>query len=109
VAAAAVELRAIRRKVMADNKWSLRDLYRTLEVPGLNPLRDLHDALDEAVRAAYGMKPKADVLAFLLDLNHQLAAAEEAGKAIVGPGLPPCVKEPADFITTDCVQPPVVS
>ena len=36
-----IELRAFRRKVMADNNWSLRDLYRTLDVPGLNPLRDV--------------------------------------------------------------------
>ncbi len=93
---------------MADNNWSLRDLYRTLEVPGLNPLRDVHEELDAAVRAAYGMAAKADILAFLLALNHQLAAAEQAGTPIVGPGLPPCVTEPAAFITTDCVQPPVL-
>ncbi|MBI2809009.1 MAG: hypothetical protein HYX68_28835 [Planctomycetes bacterium] len=108
VAAAAVELRAFRRKVMADNNWSLRDLYRTLDVPGLNPLRDLHSELDDAVRAAYGMKAKADVLAFLLELNHLLAAAEKAGTPIVGPGLPPCVKDAADFITTDCVPAPTL-
>ena len=93
---------------MADNNWSLRDLYRTLDTPGLNPLRDVQLELDAAVRAAYGMKAKADVLAFLLDLNHRLAAAEKAGTPIVGPGLPPCVQEPADFVTTDCVQPPVL-
>ena len=91
---------------MADNNWSLRDLYRTLDVPGLNPLRDVQDELDAAVRATYGMKAKADILAFLLALNHQLAAAEKAGKSIVGPGLPPCVKDPASFITTDCILPP---
>jgi hypothetical protein len=108
VAAAAVELRAFRRKVMADNNWSLRDLYRTLDVPGLNPLRDVHEELDAAVRSAYGMKnphPRplsrkerggGDVLAFLLELNHLLAAAEKAGTKIVGPGLPPCVTDPAD-------------
>jgi hypothetical protein len=33
---------------------------------------------------------------------------DHAGPPIVGPGLPPCVKESADFITTDCVQPPVL-
>jgi hypothetical protein len=108
VAKAAIALRALRRKVMADTNWSLRDLYRTLEVPGLNPLRDLHDALDDAVRSAYGMKAKAAVLAFLLELNQLLAAAEKAGAPIVGPGLPPCVKEPAEFITSDCVQPPAL-
>ena len=94
---------------MADNNWSLRDLYRTLDVPGLNPLRELHVALDDAVRSAYGMKAKADVLAFLLELNHVLSAAAKAGTPIVGPGLPPCVKIPAEFITTDCVQPPLLS
>jgi SAM-dependent methyltransferase len=108
VAKTAVALRALRRKVMAENNWSLRDLYRTLDLPGNNPVRDAQDALDDAVRTAYGMKAKADPLAFLLDLNQQLAASEKAGTPIVGPGLPPCVKEPADFITTDCVQPPVL-
>ncbi len=98
-------LRKFRRKVMVENHWSSRDLYRTLDLPGKNPLRDLQDALDEAVRSAYGMKPKADPLAFLLDLNHQLAACEQARTPVVGPGLPRCVMKPADFITSDCVQP----
>jgi hypothetical protein len=109
VAKTAVVLRALRRKVMAENNWSLRDLYRTLDLPGKNPLRDAQDELDDAVRSAYGMKAKADPLAFLLELNHQLAAAEKAGTPIVGPGLPPCVKDRAEFITTDCVQPPTLS
>jgi hypothetical protein len=56
-----------------------------------------------------GRGEAVDPLAFLLDLNHQLAAAEKAGTPIVGPGLPPCVKDPAEFITTDCVQPPVLA
>ena len=94
VAAAAVELRALRRKVMADNKWSLRDLYRTLETPGLNPLRDLHDALDEAVRAAYGMKPKADVLAFLLDLNPPTRSRRKSGPSGGGPRIAGMRDEP---------------
>jgi hypothetical protein len=103
-----VAVRELRRKVMAVNGWSLRDLYRTLDLPGKNPLRDLQDALDGAVRSAYGIKPQADPLAFLLDLNHQLAGKEKAGTAIVGPGLPPCVQGPASFITEDCVQPPML-
>jgi hypothetical protein len=41
---------------MAKLSYSLRDLYRTLEEPGANPLRDAHAKLDSAVRAAYGMK-----------------------------------------------------
>ena len=108
VATASAGLRELRRKIMMQHNWTLRDLYRTQDVPGKNSLRDMQDSLDEAVRAAYGMKAKADPLTFLLGLNNQLATAEKAGTAIVGPGLPPCVKIPAEFITTDCVQPPAL-
>jgi hypothetical protein len=91
---------------MGENRWSLRDLYRTLETPGKNSLRDAQDALDIAVRAAYGMQAKADPLAHLLELNLQLASREKAHMHIIGPGLPPCAKNATGFVTTDCVQPP---
>lgn len=106
MAKAAVALRALRRKTIAVNGWSLRDLYRTRDLPGANPLRDAHDALDAAVRAAYGIKPKEDPLAFLLALNHEVAAREKKGEPVVAPGLPPCVTDPAALVTEDCVQPP---
>ena len=86
VAAAAVFLRVLRRQVMAKGPCSLRDLYRTLELPGKNPLRDAQDALDAAVRAAYGMERGADPLAFLLALNKDVAAREAAGEDVVAPG-----------------------
>lgn len=35
-------LRALRRETMRKLNYSLRDLYRTLEQPGDNPLRDGH-------------------------------------------------------------------
>jgi hypothetical protein len=38
VAKETVALRQLRREVMAKMTWSLRDLYRTLEEPGANPL-----------------------------------------------------------------------
>lgn len=101
VAEAAVALRALRRKVMAENNWSLRELYRTLDTPGKNPLRDAQDSLDAAVRAAYGMKPKDDPLAFLLALNGELAECEASMKPVTGPGLPPGMK--GEFVTGDCV------
>jgi hypothetical protein len=104
VAAAAVALRALRRKTMAVNGWSLRDLYRTLEVPGKNPLRDARDELDAAVRAAYGMKAKEDPLAFLLKLNHAVAKCEKAGQAVTAPGLPTCVSDAAAFVSEDCIR-----
>ena len=50
----------MRREILAANGWSLRDLYRTLETPGTNRLRDTHAAPDAAVRAAYGMKDAED-------------------------------------------------
>jgi hypothetical protein len=81
----------------------LRGLYRILETPGANPLRDAHDALDTAVRAAYGMKPKEDPLAFLLALNHAVSDREKKGEPVVAPGLPPCVSDSGAFVTDDCV------
>lgn len=88
---------------MQRNNWSLRQLYKMLETPGDNALRDAQSALDAAVRAAYGMKPDEDILAFLLKLNLELAAKEAEGERITPPGLPPCVKIAKDFITDDCV------
>lgn len=66
----------------------------------------MQDELDAAVFAAYGMKKNEDVLAFLLGLNLELAEKEANGEEIVGPGLPPSVEIPAEFITDDCVKMP---
>lgn len=103
VAVASAALRGLRREVMAANGWSLRELYRTLETPGKNPLRDAQAALDAAVRSAYGMKANDDPLAFLLSLNGQLAEAEASMKPVIGPGLPRVVTNPSAFVTDDCV------
>jgi hypothetical protein len=105
VADAARSLRALRREIMAANGWSLRELYRTLEIPGANRLRDAHAALDTAVRAAYGMKGTEDALAFLLKSNLDLAAKESAGGSITPPGLPALISTPEDLTTADCIQP----
>jgi hypothetical protein len=104
VAKEAVALRQLRREVMAKRDWSLRDLYRTLEEPGANPLRDAQAKLDAAVRAAYGMPKSADILAFLLALNQICAGKEAAGEPITPPGLPLPVKEHGKFITSDCIR-----
>ena len=89
---------------MEEHNLSLRELYRTLELPGQNPLKDAHQALNSAVRAAYSMKDDVDVLAFLLKLNHQLALNEVSMQRVVGPGLPPVVTDANQFISTDCVR-----
>ena len=83
---------------------SLRDLYRTLETPGANRLRDAHAALDAAVRAAYGMKDSEDTLAFLLRLNLRLADQETKGEPLTPPGLPGLVAEQGDLVSEDCIQ-----
>jgi hypothetical protein len=103
VVVAARELRNLRHEIMQDNGWSLRELYKSLETPGENRLRDAHATLDSAVRAAYGMKPAEDILAFLLKLNLELAEKESDGKAITPPGLPASVEKPKDFVSKDCV------
>lgn len=104
-AAAAVFLRDVRSRVMHENNWSLRDLYRTLELPGRSALKDAHAALDAAVRAAYGMRGKSSALEFLLKLNMELSAQEAADKSITGPGLRSLTKDNHRFITSDCVEP----
>jgi SAM-dependent methyltransferase len=106
VAEAGRELRGLRRDIMDANGWSLRDLYRTLELPGDHKLRNAHAALDVAVRAAYGMKRDEDILAFLLKLNLELAERETRGETNTPPGLPAFVTEPRSFVSEDCVRPP---
>ena len=89
---------------MAKLGYSLRALYRTLEEPGANPLREAHTRLDTAVRAAYAMPKAADPLAFLLTLNLAVATKEKAGEAITAPGLPLSDVARAAFVTEDCVN-----
>ena len=89
---------------MKKNDFSLRDLYKSLESPGKNPLRDAHEKLDKAVKDAYGMGKDEDALKFLLDLNLELSNKESLGESIVGPGLPPCVKVAKQYVTQDCID-----
>src|ERR1035437_5015156 len=101
-------LHALRREITAADGWSLRDLYRTLETPGTNRLRDAHAALDAAVRAAYGMNDREDPLAFLLGLNLQCGDKESQGHPITPPGLPACLSAATDLVSTDCVTAPKI-
>lgn len=81
----------------------LRALYRVMELPGKNPLKDAQAALDAAVLAAYGFSARKDILQQLLDLNTAVAADIAAGKAVTGPGVPSSYKNPAKLITKDCL------
>lgn len=105
VASAAVALRKKRDELRAMHNLSLRELYRSLELPGDHPLKTAHAALDDAVRKAYGMTAATDPLAYLLSLNAQVAAAEANGDPVQGPGLPSFVKNRDDYVTQDCIKP----
>ncbi len=107
VAAAGRDLRALRHRVMNENKWSLRELYRHAEAPGENPLTTAQNKLDAAVRAAYGMNAKDEPLAFLLALNGELAAHEAANQSIIAPGLPDKWAKDTAFFSNDCMSAPM--
>ena len=105
VAQTALQLRRLRQKIMTTHGLSLRDLYRTLELPGQNPLKNVHEKLDTAVRAAYGMKKSDDPLTFLFVLNQELAKKEKEGETVIGPGVPSVGIDPAELISEDALRP----
>jgi hypothetical protein len=79
-------------------KSGSRALYRTAELPGANPLKDAHAALDTAVLAAYGFAAKADLLAQLPALNFAVAARIERGEFVTAAGLPPSFSAPEQLV-----------
>jgi hypothetical protein len=105
VATAAVELRCLRNSLIKENDVSLRDLYRTLDLPGASPLKSAHEKLDSAVRKAYGFGRSAKLLEGLMKLNQEVADRETHLKTVVGPGIPPKYPKPKELITDDCVKP----
>lgn len=107
VAKAAVALRAVRREIAAKHKMTLRTMYASMEDPGKHPLKDAHAALDEAVRAAYGMPARKDPLTFLLELNLNCAAKEAKSLKITGPGLPANVSLKS-LMTKDAIERPTL-
>ena len=109
IAIAARELRLIRNKIKEKNKLSLRDIYRTLDLPGDNELKKAHKKLDKAVWEAYyfGLPKKMqkkDELEFLFQLNELCSKKEKEGKEIYGPGLPSFCKNQKEFFSTDCIK-----
>ena len=109
VAAVGRALRRTRDKLMAENGWSLRQLYQAAEVEGPHPLKDAQAALDAAVADAYGVPAEQSPVAFLLELNQLVAEDEEQGRKVRCPGLPDHL-EPKDrrWMSTDCIEPPSV-
>ena len=75
------------------------------ELPGVNPLKDAHAALDAAVLAAYDFSARKDLLAQLLELNLSVAQRLERGEAVTPPGVPNNYPEPKNLVTRDCIAP----
>jgi hypothetical protein len=105
VAEAGREVRRIRNEALENIKGGLRAVYRTLELPGKNPLKDAHAALDAAVLKAYGFSPKKDLLAQILELNLAVAAGIDTAQPVTAPGVPPNYPDAARLITDDCIRP----
>jgi hypothetical protein len=105
VAETAREVRRVRAEALRNLKGGLRALYRTLELPGANPLKDAHAALDAAVLAAYGFNARQDLLAQLLALNLAVAARIERGEPVTAPGIPTGYPSPEKLVTEDCIKP----
>ena len=95
----------MRAAALAKITGGLRAVYRTLELPGANPLKDAHATLDAAVLAAYGFSPKTDLLAQLLDLNHTVANHITRNEPVTSPGIPHNYPHPESLITADCISP----
>ncbi|MCE9555703.1 MAG: N-6 DNA methylase [Planctomycetes bacterium] len=105
VAAAGREVRRIRSEALAKIKGGLRAVYRTLELPGKNSLKDAHAELDKSVLAAYGFSARKDLLAQLLALNLDVARRIDAGEEVTAPGVPKLYPKPARLISDDCIRP----
>jgi hypothetical protein len=105
IAKAGREVRRVRSEAMAKVSGGLRGVYRTLELPGSNPLKDANGALDAAVLSAYGFSAKRDLLGQLLKLNVDVAARITAGQQVISPGIPPSYPRRDTLVTDDCIRP----
>lgn len=74
-------------------------------MPGKNPLKDAHAALDNAVLNAYGFSPKTDLLAQLLELNLTVAQRIDAGESVTAPDVAANYPDTTKLVTDDCIRP----
>ncbi len=108
LAKCAKKFRDLKNKIRINNKLSLRDLYRGLELPGDHPLKKSQEKLDEAVWKVYyyGLPKnmqKEDPLEFLLGLNLLSHEKEKESLQIVGPGLPSFCNEDKVYFSDDTI------
>lgn len=98
-------MRKARARALKTVEGGLREVYRMLELPGDNRLKDAHAALDEAVMEAYGFSADEDLLGQLLELNLVVAERIEHGEKVTGPGIPEWYPTPKELVTEDCIGP----
>jgi len=103
IAEAGRALRTLRTQSLQSLSGGLRALYRTLDLPGKNPLKDAHARLDAAVLAAYSFNPKVDLLEQLLKLNQHVAQNLSDGKVVTAPGVPAEYIDAARLVTADAM------
>lgn len=98
-----------RDEIRRNCKMSLREIYRTMEKPGENPLRDLQDKLNCAVLDCYKFgTPKSllsdDILEMLYKLNLKCSEFESKGIKLLSPGLPEFLQGDLELYTDYCVR-----
>ena len=83
---------------------SLREVHKTIDMPGENQLRKCLHKLDEAVMQAYQIKTESQILRHLFGLNQEIHNAENRGIITQGPGIPEKFKENAkEWSSKDCI------
>ena len=106
VAKCARELRELRRQLCIKYDASLREIYKTLDLPGKSELKEAISALDHAVLKLYGFSEDKDTLSQLLDLNQLIYLEELRGNSCQGAGLPKSLVEDMHvFTSSDCINP----
>ena len=106
VAEVGCEVRRIRAEASKNIKGGLRSLYRTLELPGANPLKDAHVTLDAAVLDAYGFSSKERFTrSASLALNLEVAKTDRRWRAGHRPGHSRLdYPEKKSLVSEDCIR-----
>lgn len=101
VASAGRALREVQHKAVNGVTGGLRKLYKTLDLPGKNPLKIAQEALDAAVIKAYGFKSGGNTLANLYDLNLDVSHRISLSQNVTGPGIPNKYANPEKLLSGD--------
>jgi hypothetical protein len=104
VAEAGRRIRKIRDKYLIESRGGLRALYRSLELPGKNPLREAHGDLNNSTLKAFGFSGRADLLLQLLEVNKEIEGRLVRGESPTGPGLPLGYKSVERVMSEDCIS-----